>query len=112
MCSSDLVDAEIAHSILNLGMTEKDLDVRTVPVAPYMIDAFVRRNEWAPYSLRVRQTRHPFVDKPSILMRAEMPAMIDPAREEISFGVPPRRSVLPAFQTRRWSQQARLQTSP
>ena len=89
------VDAEIAHCILDLAMTEKDLDGAEVAGRP-VYDRSLRSAKRVRTILASHQTDagHPFTDKPCILAGAEMPTMINPAGKNIVVhrAAPPRRS--------------------
>ena len=78
------VDAEIAHCVLDLAMTEKDLDGTKVAGRP-VYDRCLRSAKRVRAILASHKTDagHPFIDKPCILAGAEMPIMIDPAGKDI-----------------------------
>lgn len=78
------VDPEIAHRILDLAMTGKDLDGAQVAGRP-VDDRRLRSPKRVGAMLASHQTApcHPFVDKPGILAGAEMPFMINPAWKDI-----------------------------
>ena len=78
------IDPEIAHRILDLAMSEKDLNgtqVAGCPVdyrclrSPKRVCAILASHQTDPC--------HPFIDKPGILAGAEMPIMINPAGKDI-----------------------------
>ena len=53
------VDAEIAHRVLDLRVTEQNLDGADVSRRPVIFDAFVRRSEWVPYSWGAELSQSP-----------------------------------------------------
>ena len=78
------VDSKIAHRILDLAMTEKDLDCSQIAGRP-VDDRCLRSPERVGAILAPHQTDpcHPFVDNPSILPRAQAPIVINSAGEHI-----------------------------
>lgn len=76
------IDPEIADRILNLAMTEKDLDSSQIAGRP-IDDRCLRapKRVGAIVTAHKADTCHPFVDKPSILPSAQVCIVIDPAWE-------------------------------
>jgi hypothetical protein len=78
------IDAEIAHCVLDLAMSEEDLDGTKVAGRP-VYDRSLRSAKRVRAILALHQTDagHPFIDKPCILAGAEMPIMINPTGKDM-----------------------------